>query len=213
MEAVGRPDKPSGLGSVHVLVVDDSPEIRDYLVRILQTNGARVTEADTAEEALALLQRHRPDALLSDLEMPERDGLWLIEQVRRLAPARGGLTPAACLTGLTGPEDRARVLRAGFQYHVPKPFEPDVLLGIVALLALKPSTDVETSPERAPEDQRADVNGSALPSRPSEHERTGRPAAASHGLAYLDALVEPEPRPGDGSATRGGGAPGGLTGS
>jgi CheY-like chemotaxis protein len=191
MEVVGRPDTPSGLGSVHVLVVDDSPEIRDYIVRVLQTLRARVTDASTAEEALALLQRHRPDVLLSDLEMPEHDGLWLIEQVRRLTPARGGVTPAACLTGLTGPEDRARVLRAGFQYHVPKPFEPDALLGIVALLALKPSPDVETSPERAPEDRSAAARGSVVPTRPPEHERNGRPAPASHGLDYLDALVEP----------------------
>lgn len=211
MEAAGKSDKPSGLRSVHVLVVDDSPEIRDYLVRVLQTNGARVTEAGTAEEGLALLQRHRPDALLSDLEMPEHDGLWLIEQVRRLAPARGGLTPAACLTGLTGPEDRARVLRAGYQYHVPKPFQPDVLLGIVALLVLKPSPAGETSPERASADQSEAANGSALPSRPPRHAQNGAAPASEHGLAYLDALVEPEPGR-DGSATRGGGAPGELTG-
>lgn len=76
--------------------------------------------------------------LISDFEMPGHDGLWLIEQVRRLPPERGGATPAACLTGLTGPEDRARVLRAGFQYHVPKPIRPERLLGIVTILALKP---------------------------------------------------------------------------
>jgi CheY-like chemotaxis protein len=138
MGAGGRPKGPGLLGPIHVLVVDDAPDILDLVVEILRIGGARVTAASTAEQALALLEQERPDVLLSDLEMPGRDGLWLIEQVRRLPPARGGATPAACLTGLTGPEDRARVLRAGFQYHVPKPIRSGVLRGIVALLALKP---------------------------------------------------------------------------
>jgi CheY-like chemotaxis protein len=76
--------------------------------------------------------------LLSDLEMPEKDGYWLIGRVRALAPDRGGLTPAACLTGRTDPEDRARILRAGFQYHIAKPVDVSRLLGIVGILALKP---------------------------------------------------------------------------
>ena len=126
------------LGSVHVLAVDDSPDVLDLVVEILQRSGARVTAAGSAEQALVLLEQERPDVLVSDFEMPGRDGLWLIEQVRRLPSARGGATPAACLTGLTGPEDRARILRAGFQYHVPKPVRSERLLGIVALLALKP---------------------------------------------------------------------------
>jgi len=61
-----------------------------------------------------------------------------ILDLRALAPERGGLTPAACLTGTTGPEDRARVLGAGFQYHIAKPVSMPRLLGVVAILALKP---------------------------------------------------------------------------
>jgi CheY-like chemotaxis protein len=76
--------------------------------------------------------------LLSDLEMPEKDGCWLIMRVREFPPDRGGLTPAACLTACTEPEARARVLKAGFQYHIPKPVEMARLLGVVGLLSLKP---------------------------------------------------------------------------
>jgi CheY-like chemotaxis protein len=79
----------------------------------------------------------RPHVLLSDLEMPEKDGYWLIREVRALPPERGGSTPAACLTGRIEAEDRAHVLRAGFQYHIPKPVDVRKMLGIVALLALK----------------------------------------------------------------------------
>jgi CheY-like chemotaxis protein len=121
-----------------VLLVDDSPELLEGLTVVLEREGAVVTAAGTAERAFELLQRLRPDVLLSDLAMPDKDGYWLIGQVRALAPERGGLTPAACLTGTAGPEDRARVLGAGFQYHIAKPVSMTRLLGVVAILALKP---------------------------------------------------------------------------
>ena len=126
------------LPSVHVLVVDDSSAIREMLTLLLEQQGATVTAVGTAEHALDLLERLRPDVLLSDLEMPEKGGYWLIGRVRALAPDRGGLTPAACLTGCTRPEDRARILRAGFQYHIAKPVDMSRLIGVVGLLALKP---------------------------------------------------------------------------
>jgi len=126
------------LPSVHVLVVDDSSAIREMLTLLLEQQGATVTAVGTAEHALDLLERLRPDVLLSDLEMPEKGGYWLIGRVRALAPDRGGLTPAACLTGSASPEDRARILRAGFQYHIAKPIDPSRLVGIVGILALKP---------------------------------------------------------------------------
>ena len=129
-------DRP--LLSVHVLVVDDSPLFLDALTGVLEWHGATVTAVGTAEKALEVVEQLRPDVLLSDLEMPEKDGYWLIGRVRALAPDRGGLTPAACLTGSAAPEDRARILRAGFQYHIVKPFDMSRLLGIVGILALKP---------------------------------------------------------------------------
>jgi CheY-like chemotaxis protein len=129
-------DLPSLIG-VRVLVVHDSPSVLGTLTQVLQQNGAAVTATATAEEALRLLEDVRPHVLLSDLEMSEKDGFWLIREVRALPPERGGSTPAACLTGRIDAADRARVLRAGFQYHIPKPVEMRKMLGIVALLGLK----------------------------------------------------------------------------
>ncbi len=126
------------LPSVHVLVVDDSPEILDMLTEMLERQGARVTAIGTAEHALDLLQQTRPNVLLSDLEMPGKDGYWRIGQVRALAPEQGGLTPAACFTGCTEPEVRACILRAGFQYHIEKPIDLPRVVGVVGILALKP---------------------------------------------------------------------------
>src|SRR5437870_4491495 len=102
------------LHGVRVLVVDDMRYVREVVTEILERAGATVTEVDSAEDALEVLQRERPTVLLSDLSMPGKGGYWLIGQVRALPPERGGTTPAAALTAYTGPEHRASVLRAGF---------------------------------------------------------------------------------------------------
>jgi CheY-like chemotaxis protein len=127
----------SRLDGVRVLVVDDARNVREVVTDILTQDGAKVTAVSSAEEALAALQRERPDVLLSDLAMPGKGGYWLIGQVRALPPERGGVTPAAALTAYTGPEHRASVLRAGFQLHVEKPIGLDALIGVVAMLAPK----------------------------------------------------------------------------
>jgi CheY-like chemotaxis protein len=128
---------PSRLDGVRVLVVDDTRYVLEVVTDLLESHGAVVTAVATAEEALDVLQRQRPDVLLSDLSMPGRGGYWLIGQVRALPPELGGATPAAALTAYTGPEHRASVLRAGFQYHVAKPVGVRELVGIVAALALR----------------------------------------------------------------------------
>jgi CheY-like chemotaxis protein len=127
------------LGGVRVLMVDDTPYVLQVVADILTEDGAEVTAVGSAEEALAALQWERPDVLLSDLVMPGKGGYWLIQQVRALPPERGGVTPAAALTGLTGPEHRASALRAGFQLHVEKPVGLEALIAAVALLALQES--------------------------------------------------------------------------
>ncbi len=130
---------PTRLDGVRVLVVDDSPVIRGLVSEILQRLGAEVTAVSSAIEALGVLQRERPAVLVSDIAMPEHDGYWLISQVRALAPESGGATPALALSGETKAEDRARLLRAGFQFHLPKPCRPADLAGVVAILALTQS--------------------------------------------------------------------------
>ena len=125
------------LGGVSVLVVDDCDRVRATVVDMLEHYGATVTAVATADAALEALVRERPDVLVSDLVMPDKGGYWLIREVRALPPERGGATPAAALTGFTGPEHRASILRAGFQYHIEKPVALEKLAGVVALLALK----------------------------------------------------------------------------
>lgn len=125
------------LDGVRVLIVDDDDGIRYAVRMLLEQSGAIVTDAQSAEAALVLLRQQRPDVLLADLTMPTYDGYWLIHQVRRLPAEGGGATPAAAVTGHSDPADRARVLRAGFQAHLPKRALPEGLIGTVASLATR----------------------------------------------------------------------------
>jgi CheY-like chemotaxis protein len=137
MKVIPADDGEVYLGGMRVLVVDDCKLVRATVTVMLEHYGAAVTAVGSADEALEALERERPDVLVSDLAMPGKGGYWLISQVRALPPERGGSTPAAALTGFTGAEHRASILRAGFQYHVEKPVTLQHLAGVVALLALK----------------------------------------------------------------------------
>ena len=123
------------LDRVRVLVVDDDPDTVEVVRQVLESAGAQVTSAATAQEALAALSARPPDVLLSDLGMPDEDGYALIRKVRSLDPARGGSVPAAALTAYTRSEDRREALLAGFQVYLPKPVEPAELTAAVARLA------------------------------------------------------------------------------
>lgn len=125
------------LANVRVLVVDDDPSSRQLLVTILSHCRAEVRTAANGAEALALLQNWRPDVIVSDIEMPEMDGIELIQSLRK----RNNLAriPAAALTAYTRLEDRLRALSAGFQMYLAKPVEPTELLRVVASLTGRPS--------------------------------------------------------------------------
>jgi len=127
----------SPLDGVSVLVVEDHELVRDVICRLLVEFGAAVTAAGGVAEALEALERAQPDVVLSDIDMADEDGYALIRRLRALPPDRGGQTPAAGLTGLITAEDRARVLRAGFQYYVAKPVDARTLVSIVATMAAR----------------------------------------------------------------------------
>ena len=103
---------------------------------LLEQSGAIVTDAPSAErrsycsDGAAGLPSLGPDDA-------QYDGYWLIHQVRGLPAEAGGATPAAAVTGHADPADRARVLRAGFQAHLPKRALPEGLIGTVASLATR----------------------------------------------------------------------------
>jgi PAS domain S-box-containing protein len=133
----GALDDAPRLDGVRVLVVEDEPDARHLLAAVLQKRGAHVFMAATSVEALEVLERERPDVLLSDIALQDEDGYALIRRVRALPADRGGRIPAAALTGYGRLEDRMRALSAGFQLHAAKPVEPGELVAVVASLAGK----------------------------------------------------------------------------
>ena len=123
------------LAGVKVLVVDDQPDARELVARMLSECGAEVIIADGAQQALALVERERPDVLVSDIGMPDVDGFELLKRIRALGPERGGKVPAIALTAFARSEDRTRALHRGFQVHVAKPVEAAELVASVASVA------------------------------------------------------------------------------
>jgi CheY-like chemotaxis protein len=101
---------------------------------ILHNRGAEVNTASSAHDALEALEHSLPDALVSDLAMPEQDGYELIELIRQRGPERGGNIPAVALTAYARVEDRVRALTAGFQMYVPKPVDANELVAVVTSL-------------------------------------------------------------------------------
>jgi signal transduction histidine kinase len=126
------------LDDVHLLVVDDDEDTRVLLSDIFTDCGAVVTCVSSAREALAELRRGHSDIMISDIGMPEVDGVALMQQIRRLPREEGGRTPAIALTAYTRAEDAVRAIAAGYQLHAVKPVNATVLLSSVAALAGKP---------------------------------------------------------------------------
>ena len=132
LDAALRPELIAGLT---VVSVDDDADLRDLMQRLLSSYGVMVYSAESAAEALELVQRQRPDLLISDIGMPQLDGYRMMEMIRALPPDQGGTTPAVALTAFARPEDHQRALQAGFQAHLSKPVEIATLCQTLAELA------------------------------------------------------------------------------
>jgi len=119
------------LRGVKVLVVDDEPDAREMIKRFLEACEAVPMLAGSAEEALDLMEKFKPDVIVSDIGMPKQDGYSFMRTIRH----RGVNTPAVALTAFARAEDRVRSIQAGYQTHLPKPFEPGELLALIASLS------------------------------------------------------------------------------
>ncbi|MDQ3346740.1 MAG: ATP-binding protein [Acidobacteriota bacterium] len=122
------------LDALRILVVDDNADGRTLTSLVLTQAGASVTAVASVREAVQMLDVERPDALVSDISLPDKDGYGLIRQIRQYEAEHGGFLPAVALTAYTRAEDRARVLAAGFQAHVPKPVDPVELTAAIATI-------------------------------------------------------------------------------
>jgi CheY-like chemotaxis protein len=150
LAGVGTAPPQFDLSGLKILVLDDEAEARELLATILSNSSAEVTAVGSAEEALAILLDCRPDAIISDLEMPGIDGYSFIRQVRVLELDRGGRIPAVALTAYARVEDRMRALEAGFQIHISKPVDPVELAAVVASVTGRISNQASSHPVATP---------------------------------------------------------------
>jgi PAS domain S-box-containing protein len=128
------PELPN-LQGLKILVVDDIPDTREFLVFLLEMEGALVQAVESAEMAISVINHWQPDVLVSDIGMPELDGYGLIRTLRSRSPQEGGTIPAIAVTAYAGESDRQAILAAGFDAHIPKPVEPlDLAQAIARLL-------------------------------------------------------------------------------
>ncbi|TAG70720.1 MAG: diguanylate cyclase [Oscillatoriales cyanobacterium] len=139
--AIGRTENhaesvPKPLAGKQVLVVETSAEIREFLKTALEAFGAKVTAVSSACEAMAQLEQSRPDVLVSDMAVSETDGSDLIRRIRAMEMSeQRELLPAVALTGGVREEDSASALSAGFQRHLSKPVEANLLVSAIVQLA------------------------------------------------------------------------------
>jgi CheY-like chemotaxis protein len=121
---------------VCILIVEDEPDTLEMLDANFRRRGFQTIACGSAAEALNCVGRKQFDIIISDIAMPEVDGLELIKELR----ARPGMAmlPAIALTGYASQTDAKSAIAAGFDLHVSKPIDPsDLTSAVNNLIALR----------------------------------------------------------------------------
>jgi len=138
-EGVAAPSGRQRLHALRVLLVEDDEVTRTLLATLLRSFGAEVMPASSAAEARKALESFRCDVLISDIEMPDDDGVVLLQSLRGDGERR---FPAIAVTGYADASNRHRVLAAGFDGFVAKPLDPNALADEIERLTRIGSPDL-----------------------------------------------------------------------
>jgi signal transduction histidine kinase len=130
---VSRPQ----LAGLRILIVEDDGDTRDLLARVLAELGAHVVATSSAAEARSQISVQPPDAIVSDIGMPDEDGLTFMRSLR-LRPEHRDI-PAIALTAYASAADQAEALDAGYHEHVAKPVQPYQLARVIDASLRRPS--------------------------------------------------------------------------
>ena len=112
-----------------VLVVEDNERNMKLFRDVLEASGYRTLEATTGSLAVELAQRHIPDVVLMDVQLPDLDGVEALRRIR--SDARTAYVPVVAVTAQAMDGDRERFLRAGFDAYLPKPVDIRELVRLV----------------------------------------------------------------------------------
>ncbi len=128
--------KPRSLKDLDVLIVEDSEDTLKLLGAMFSREGARVTTATSAIEALEKARSSRPRLVISDIGMPDIDGYEFLQQLKAVPEMNG--VPAIAISGYASDDDRRRALSVGYFALVPKPIDIDGLFDLIHDLKLPP---------------------------------------------------------------------------
>ena len=128
--AAGVPARAAALDSMRILVVDDDRRVRDALAILLTRAGATIATAESAARARVQLAESMPDAIVCDIAMPEEDGYSLARSLREDRGATGAI-PLIALTAHATVADGQRALAAGFDLHLAKPIDLELLVSSI----------------------------------------------------------------------------------
>jgi DNA-binding response OmpR family regulator len=130
-----RPSAAPARSCGKLLVVDDDPEIRGMLVRLLEIEGYKVAEASTGVEAIGALGRGQPDLVILDVMLTTEDGFDVLASIRRTSDV-----PVILVTAKNQETDRVLGLKLGADDYVVKPFSPAELAARVGTVLRRSST-------------------------------------------------------------------------
>jgi DNA-binding NtrC family response regulator len=111
------------MSNERILIVDDEPDMVENLVRILRREGYRCASAVEARKGLELLETQRPDLLVTDLKMPELDGMDLLRRAHAIDPAM----PVIMITAFSTIESAVAAIKEGAFDYLPKNFSVEQL--------------------------------------------------------------------------------------
>ena len=120
------------LKSLTIVLAEDEDELRHETATFLELYCGRVIQAPNGREALALIDQHRPDLVISDIRMPVMDGIELAVQLKKLAPE----TPLIFCTAFTETSYLLKAIELGVAAFVRKPVDTDELMAVIAKAAL-----------------------------------------------------------------------------
>lgn len=120
------------MSPTRVLVVEDNPLHRRLAVNALRAVGYEVVEAEGALQARVWLEKSTPALIILDISLPGTDGVALCRELR--ADRRTRAVPIVATTALAMKRDRERILQAGFDAYLAKPFSPRVFRQVVGAL-------------------------------------------------------------------------------
>jgi CheY-like chemotaxis protein len=129
------------LEGIHILLVEDEPDVADLLLFILQSAGATVRRCSSAETALSLLESFRPNLLISNIQLLSHDGNWLIQQVRNHPCPELRHLPALGVTSYHREVSADRALASGFDYFLSKLESPNTLVEVISNLVMSSRSD------------------------------------------------------------------------